>query len=127
MTAASCVVHLWLAASGHHGFWVGILMIALAAVCVPCTVHIWLYSRVGALHQVALAALAMVALHAALLFGAGGAKHSHGSGEKIGTADASGGTELLLIIGLEILTAMLAATLIARLRGRGQLQNVGGQ
>jgi hypothetical protein len=124
LTAVSCLVHLWLAASGHHDAWLGILMIGLAAVCLPCTVHIWRHSRVGALHQVTLSALAMVGLHAVLLLGAGGAGHVHGGRPASNAVDASGAVALsgsaglLLVIGLEITTALLAATLVARLRRR---------
>ncbi|MEV7663307.1 hypothetical protein [Paenarthrobacter sp. NPDC089316] len=116
LTAFSCAVHLWLAASGHHEPWLGILMIALAAVCIPCTVHIWRHSRVGALKQVTGSALAMVALHAVLLLGAGGVVHAHGGRPASNAVDTSGATQLLLVIGLEITTALLAATLVARLR-----------
>ncbi|WP_275776468.1 hypothetical protein [Paenarthrobacter sp. Y-19] len=118
LTAVSCAVHLWLAASGHHDAWLGILMIALAAVCIPCTVHIWRHSRVGALHQVTISALAMVGLHAVLLLGAGGAGHAHGGRPSSNAVDTSGAAQLLLVIGLEITTALLAATLVARLRRR---------
>lgn len=116
VTAGSCVVHLWVAAAGHPGAWLGVLMVALAAVCVPCTVHIWRHSRVGALHQVTLSALLMVGLHTALLLGAGGAGHAHGGRPASSAAQAAGSTQLLLVIGLELATALLAATLVARLR-----------
>jgi hypothetical protein len=116
VTAASCVAHVWLAASGGHSVWLTLVMLALAAVCVPCSVHIWRHSRVGALHQVTLSALAMVALHAVLLLGAGGAAHSHGGGPSSYVPDLSGAAQLLLVIGLELATALLAATLVARLR-----------
>ncbi|ACL41527.1 conserved hypothetical protein [Pseudarthrobacter chlorophenolicus A6] len=129
VTAVSCAAHLWLAAAGHHGLWLGILMVALAAVCVPCTVHIWRHSAgpargSGALHQVTASALVMVAVHAALLLsgmGNGGAGHAHGGAPASSAAAVSSpGTEaaaqLLLVIGLELVTALLAATLVARLR-----------
>ncbi|WP_307281684.1 hypothetical protein [Arthrobacter sp. W4I7] len=116
VTAASCLTHLWVAAAGHHGAWLGLLMVALAAVCVPCTVHIWRHSRISALHQVTLVALAMVALHVALLLGTGGAGHTHGGGPASYTPQAAGAAQLLLVIGLELATALLAATLVARLR-----------
>ena len=116
VTAGSCVAHLWVAAAGNHGAWLGILMVALAAVCVPCTVHIWRHSRVGALHQVTLSALLMVGLHTALLLGAGGAGHGHGGRAASSAAQATGNIQLLLVIGLELATALLAATLVARLR-----------
>ncbi|UVJ39149.1 hypothetical protein [Arthrobacter sp. CJ23] len=122
LTAVSCLMHAWLAASGHHDAWLGALMIALAAVCVPCTVHIWRHSRLGALHQVTVSALAMVGLHAVLLLGAGGAGHAHGGGPPSGAGDVSGAAGLLLVIGLELTTALLAATLVARLRRRRALR-----
>ncbi len=112
------MAHLWLAVSGNHGAWLGFLMIAMAAVCLPCTVHIWRHSRVVSLHQVTAAALAMVVLHAVLLLGAGGSGHAHGGGPASNAVDSSGAAQLLLVIGLEITTALLAATLVARLRRR---------
>jgi len=116
VTAMSCVAHLWVAIAGHHGAWLGVVMVALAAVCVPCTVHIWRHSRVGALRQVTLSALLMVGLHTALLLGAGGAGHAHGGGPASSAVQATGNIQLLLVIGLELATALLAATLVARLR-----------
>jgi hypothetical protein len=116
LTALSCVLHVWLALSGHHGAWLGILMLALAAICVPCTVHIWRHSKVGALHQVTGSALAMVALHAALLLGTSGAGHAHGGTPTPGAVDTAGAGQLLLVIAMELTTALLAATLVARLR-----------
>ena len=115
VTAASCAAHLWLAVSGHHGVWLGVLMVALAGVCVPCAVHVWRHSRVGALHQVTAAAVAMAVLHAALLLGAGGAGHAH-AGTPPSSAVDPGAGQLLLVIALELATALLAATLVARLR-----------
>lgn len=116
VTAASCLVHVWVAASGGHGVWLGLLMVALAAVCVPCTVHIWRHGKVRALHRVAAAAVAMAGLHAVLLLGAGGGGHAHGGGPPSFAAEVTGSSQLLLVIGLELATALLAATLVARLR-----------
>jgi hypothetical protein len=109
-------MHLWLAASGHHDAWLAVLMLALAVVCVPCAVHIWRHSRAGALRQVTGAALAMVTLHSALLLGTKGSGHSHGAGPASSVADTAGSAQLLLVIALELATALLAATLVARLR-----------
>jgi len=115
VTTVSCAVHLWVAVSGHHGVWLGVLMVALAAVCLPCTGHIWRHCRLGALHQVTVAAVAMAALHAVLLLG-GGAGHVHGGAPPSSAVAVSGGTQLLLVIALELATALSAATLVARLR-----------
>ncbi len=115
VTAVSCGAHVWLAVSGHHGVWLGVLMVALAAVCLPCTVHIWRHCRLGALHQVTGAAVAMAALHTVLLLG-GGAGHVHGGVPPASAAAESGDHQLLLVIALELASALLAATLVARLR-----------
>jgi hypothetical protein len=115
LTIFSCLIHLWIAGSGQHGPWLNLLMVGLAAVCMPCAVHIWRHSRLQDLHRVTAAALAMVALHSILLFGSGGG-HSHSGRPVTGLDKASGATQLLLIIGLELLSALIAATLVARLR-----------
>ena len=116
VTAAGCAAHLWLAAAGRHGLWLSVFMLALAAVCLPCTVHIWRHSRMGALHQVTVAAVAMAALHGFLLLGAGGAGHAHAGAPPSSLAHANGAPELLLVIALELMTALLAASLVSRLR-----------
>lgn len=116
VTAVSCTAHLWLAVSGHHGLWLGVLMVALAAICFPCAVHVWRHSRVAALHQVTAAALAMAALHAVLLLSAGGAGHTHGGAPPSSVVAGAGSTQLLLVLALELATALFAATLVARLR-----------
>ncbi|MFF1881597.1 hypothetical protein ACFVVC_09050 [Pseudarthrobacter sp. NPDC058196] len=119
VTAVSCAMHVWLAAAGTHGAWLSALMLALAAVCVPCAVHIWRHRGVAALHKVTAAAVAMAAVHAALLLGAGGAGHAHGAVPSSSTGAGPGGSaQLLLVIGLELGTALVAATLVARLRRR---------
>jgi hypothetical protein len=91
-------------------------MVALAAVCLPCTVHIWRRSRLAALHRVTASALAMVFLHAALLLGTAGGGHAHGGAPPSSAVFFEGAARLLLVIGMEIATALLAATLVARLR-----------
>lgn len=91
-------------------------MLALAAVCLPCTVHLWRHAGVAALHRVSGAALVMVALHAAMLFKAGGAGHAHGGAPPSYAAGQSEHAWLLLVMAAELATALLAATLVARLR-----------
>jgi hypothetical protein len=123
VTAFSCLTHLFLVAENHHGLWLNAIMLAMVAVCLPCTLRIWRGSPVGALRKVMASAVAMTALHAFLLLGAGAgagagaAGHSHGvSGMPAAGAAGSAGGGLLAIIALEIMTALLAATLVARLR-----------
>jgi hypothetical protein len=133
VTAGSCLLHLWLVAGNHHALWLNLSMLAMVAVCLPCSVHIWRHVRVGALRRVMASALAMALLHAVLLLAAGPAGHSHGTVAAVGAA-AIAGTEAfagtaaaasasLGVIALEITTALLAATLVARLR-RGQVSCV---
>jgi Kef-type K+ transport system membrane component KefB len=123
MTAASCLVHVWLVAGNHHGLWLNLVMLAMVAVCLPCTVHIWRHGQVRALRRVTASALAMTGVHALLLLGAGagaGAAASghihHAAAPASASAAPSGAVALLAIIAVEVTTAMLAATLLARLR-----------
>jgi hypothetical protein len=115
ITAVSCLAHLCLAVENHHGAWLNALMLALAAVCVPCTVHIWRHSRVTAVRQVMASALLMVAVHSFLLLGSGAPGHGHSAGVA-GTGGPTAAADLLAVLALEITTALLAATLVARLR-----------
>ena len=121
MTAASCLVHVWLVADNHHGLWLNLVMLAMVAVCVPCTVHIWRHGQVTALRRVMASALAMTGVHALLLLGAGpgagasGHIHHAAASASAGAASSAAGA-LLAIIAVELTTAMLAATLLARLR-----------
>jgi hypothetical protein len=132
VTAASCVVHLWLVAGNHHGPWLGVVMLAMVGVCLPCAVHLWRGGREKTLRQVMGCALAMAALHAVLLLGAPALSgtaapgHSHAGAAAgvgfLGTGSVgsgflgSGAEGLLAVVVLEITTAFLAATLLARLR-----------
>jgi hypothetical protein len=126
VTAASCLTHLGLAAGNQHGTWLNLLMLAMVAVCLPCAVHIWRHGRVTAVRQVMAAALAMTGVHAVLLLGAGsgGAGHIHNGAAAAAAAAAgaapAGPVALLAVIALEVTTALLAATLLARLRARAQ-------
>lgn len=91
-------------------------MVAMAAVCLPCAAHIWQHSRVSALHRVMACALLMVALHGMLLVGAAGGGHAHLGSYGVPSQAAGHAASLLAVVGLELVTALLAATLVARLR-----------
>lgn len=125
MTAASCLAHLWLVGGNQHGTWLNLLMLAMVAVCLPCAVHIWRRGRdcdprrASAPHRVMASALVMTGVHAVLLLGnrpgAGGHTHPGAAAAAAGAAPSGSGA-LLAVIALEITTALLAATLLARLR-----------
>ncbi|BCW73111.1 hypothetical protein [Arthrobacter sp. NicSoilB8] len=130
VTASSCLAHLWIVAGNQHGTWLNLLMLAMVAVCLPCAVHIWRGRdcdprRAGAVRRVMASALVMAGVHAVLLLGAGGSGHAH-HGATSGAAAAagaapSGSGALLAVIALEMTTALLAATLTARLRPQPRL------
>lgn len=122
VTAASCLAHLLIVAGNRHGTWLNLLMLAMVAVCLPCAVHIWRHGRVNAVRQVMASALAMTGVHAVLLLGVGagtGASgHVHHGAAAAAGAGISGSGALLAVIALEMTTALLAATLLARLRSQ---------
>lgn len=120
VTAASCLAHLWLVTGNQHGIWLNLLMLAMVAVCLPCAVHIWQHGRAAALRRVMASALAMTGVHAVLLLGAGAQGHMvHAAAPASAGAATSGAGAMLAVIAVELATAMLAATLLARLRARG--------
>jgi hypothetical protein len=61
-------------------------------------------------------ALAMTGVHAVLLLGAGPQGHISHAAAPVPGAATSGAGAMLAIIAVEVATAMLAATLLARLR-----------
>ncbi|MET3176317.1 UNVERIFIED_ORG: hypothetical protein ABIB52_004192 [Arthrobacter sp. UYCu721] len=123
VVAASSTVHLWLALQNQHGAWLSAFMVVLAGVCLPCVYHIWRNSHVAALHRVMACALFMVVLHGMLLVGSGAGGHAHGPGHAVTGIAEDQAWSLLAVIGLELTTALLAATLVARLR-RGRQEFV---
>ena len=125
VTAASCLAHLWLVAGNQHGTWLNLLMLAMVAVCLPCAVHIWRHGRVSSVRRVMASALAMTGVHAVLLLGvgsgAGGSGHvHHGAAAAAAGAAPSDSGALLSVIALEMTTALLAATLMARFRAQAR-------
>ena len=125
VTAGSCLFHVWLVAGNQHALWLNAVMVAMVAVCLPCTVHIWRHLRVGALQRVMASAVAMTLLHAFLFLGAGAAGHHHApSAAAVAGPGGHSAAMSLGVIGLELTTALLAATLVARLRIRRRRASV---
>ncbi|MDQ1593723.1 MAG: hypothetical protein QOH40_279 [Arthrobacter pascens] len=125
VTAASCLAHVWLAAGNHHAAWLNALMLAMVAVCLPCALHLWRSSNVAALRRIMASGVGMAAVHTFLLLASGRSAHSHAAapaagGPDAGGPDSSAAAALLVIIALELTTALLASALVARLRPRTQ-------
>lgn len=116
VVTGSSAVHVWLAFQNQHGAWLSALMLVLAVVCLPCALHIWRHSRVAALQRVMACAVSMVLLHGLLLAGSSAGGHAHTGVPPSNVAGVSSAGGLLMVIALEIATALLAATLVARLR-----------
>ncbi len=125
VVAASSAVHVWLAFQNQHGAWLSVLMLALAGICLPCALHIWRDGRVAALRRVMAGAVSMVVLHGLLVVGSGTGGHPHTGVPPSNVPGVSGSGGLLLVIALEITTALLAATLVARLRSVPNCQSLG--
>ncbi|MFJ5697383.1 hypothetical protein [Arthrobacter sp. NPDC093139] len=124
VTAVSCLAHVWLAAGNHHAAWLSALMLTMVAVCLPCALHLWRRSNVVALQRIMASAVGMAAVHTFLLLASGRSTHSHaaaagGLAESAVRAGEPAAVVMLLVIALEMTTAFLAATLVARLRTRG--------
>jgi hypothetical protein len=116
VVAASSAVHVPIAVQNQHGALLGALMLALAAVCLPCALHIWRDARVAALRRVMACAVSMAVLHGLLVVGSGTGGHAHAGVPPSSVSSVSGSGGLLLVIALEVTTALLASTLVARLR-----------
>lgn len=120
------LAHLWLAPG--HGWTVGIGMVAMAAVCLPCGAGLWRRADVRAARTMMAAALAMAVLHAALLLGGSsslpGGHGGHGADTFGAAATAVSGTVvpghgrpgMLVLTAVELAAAFAAATLVSRLR-----------
>lgn len=103
--------------------WMRVPMLAMAGVCLPCVLHIWRHSSVKALQKVAACAVGMAAVHLLLVLAAPSSGHVHG---EVLSSGASSAVSTPVIIAVEMLLALTATTLVARLRAReGGLANLG--
>ncbi len=117
-----CAVHIW-----RHGR-VGAVRRVSTVGLVGTDGQISVFRGAGAVRQVMASALVMTGVHAALLLGVGaGASHAHHGGAAASAAAAAapaasvvpaGSAMMLAVIALELTTALVAATLLARLRAR---------
>ena len=82
--------------------------------------HIWRQGRVSSLRQVMASAVAMTGVHAVLLLGTGASGHVHSGAAAAAAAGAAstGSGALLAVIAMELTTALIAATLLSRLRAQ---------
>jgi hypothetical protein len=137
----SIAAHLWMAWQHLDTPWQSVLMLLMAAFCLPCALKTWRLGGARPARMLMFAALAMAAFHTLLLTGAGshagshaGGHAGHGMATAAGTAVIAGGhagtavgpasltagiphTEMLLgVILLELAAAMSAAVYLHRLR-----------
>jgi hypothetical protein len=135
----SIAAHLWMAWQHLDTPWQSLLMLVMAAFCLPCALKTWRHGGARPARMLMFAALGMAAFHTLLLTGAGshaGGHAGHGmaaaagstaiagghAGTAVGTASLTAGlphTEMLLgVILLELVAAMSAAVYLHRLRQR---------
>jgi hypothetical protein len=135
----SIAAHLWMAWQHLDAPWQSLLMLVMAAFCLPCALKTWRHGGAGPARMLMLAALAMAAFHTLLLTGAGGRGGGHAghaiaaaagstanagghAATAVGTAPLTAGlphTEMLLgVILLELAAALSAAIYLHRLRQR---------
>ena len=130
VAVAAVGAHLWMAWEHRAVPWQGVLMLLMAAVCLPCAVEVWRRGHGRAVQLLYSMALAMVAVHALLLLaprGAGG--HQHGGTASMGAGSVGAGSvgaggglgdvhagTMLAVIGLELAVAMMAAWAMRRSR-----------
>lgn len=125
VTAASSVLHVFMISS-LHPWWLNLMIIVMVGVCLPCAVHIWRRPKVPALQQITIGALIMAVLHAGLMLFEAPGGHDHGTQHSaMVNAAEVGNTSTLGVIAVELLTALLASALLARIRRRAQRQPAG--
>ncbi|GAA1355495.1 hypothetical protein GCM10009596_02810 [Arthrobacter rhombi] len=122
LTAASVVLHVLMVVDGGHGAALGIVLAVMAVSCAGCAVHSVL--RPGCRGSLALVGMSitMALAHAVIALGVPGgmgihAVHDGGSHLRgAGAAGAEHGQLMLLVIGVELAVAWLAAYAVHRAR-----------
>ena len=120
VAVASVGAHVWMA-WGHRAIpWESVLMLLLAAACLPCAVAVWRRGHERAVQALFVMALLMVAVHTALLLGPGSMAESHHAGMGAVATRTAGShpqpSAMLGVIALELAVAMLAALVMRRSR-----------
>ncbi|TJY68907.1 hypothetical protein E4J89_13625 [Arthrobacter sp. CAU 1506] len=107
----SIAAHLWMAWQHLDTPWQSLLMLAMAAFCLPCALKSWRRGGAGPARMLMLAALAMAAFHTWLLTGAGSYGGGHaGHGVAAAGSTALGAGPVGTAVGAESLTAVLPHT-----------------
>ena len=102
LALASAAVHVLLVDAGSLG---SLVMVAMAAVCLPCAWHLWRSPSASVWRLTALLDVVMLVLHAQMLGSSSGHGMSHGSSP-----------EGLMLLGLGLVGAQLALAAVALLR-----------
>ncbi|KAE8765774.1 hypothetical protein [Georgenia thermotolerans] len=122
-SALAVVAHIGMAVTMRHDGLLAPAMVAMALMCLPCTVALWRGGQAGALRMLIGASAAMALVHLALVTGLPG--HAHGGHRHAAPVAAdlhpeagSGAMSMLLLIALELCVAYAAAHLLRSLRVR---------
>ncbi len=102
LALASAAVHVLLLDAGSLG---SLVMVAMAAVCLPCAWHLWRSPSASVWRLTALLDVVMLVLHAQMLGSSSGHGMSHGPSP-----------DGLMLVGLGLIGAQLALAAVALLR-----------
>ncbi len=117
--ASAAVAHVWMATDHSHGTMASIFMLAMAAGCIPCVVSMWRTGTEHAARMLMGMSLAMVLIHLALLLAshpAGHSGHHHTVVQSSAGSNSHDVVPMLIIMGVEYITAALCAVWLCRLR-----------
>lgn len=111
LALGSAVVHVLLLDAGSLG---SLVMVAMAAVCLPCAWHLWRSPSPSVWRLTALVDVLMLVLHAQMVGSSSGHGMAHGS-------SPDGG---LMLLGLGLIVAQIALAAVALLRRRDNTADV---
>lgn len=123
LAAGAAALHVWMVAAhgASHGLWAAGALVIMTALCARCAVGLWRHrgdSCRRELVQLQVMSLAMVVVHALLLFGipGGGHGHQHG-GMSHGAGPVAAPMYLMMAsIPVELAVAAAAGFTLRRLR-----------
>ncbi|HKU35581.1 MAG TPA: hypothetical protein VJP90_08540 [Paenarthrobacter sp.] len=114
------LAHLWMLANHNHEAWTSLATVAMAAGCLPCVPRLWSNPGAAPARKLMVMALAMAAFHGILLILSG---QNTGHGPHVHTmagmgTSPDGAAAMLMVLGIELITAFLAATVVKAHRNK---------